>query len=466
MKVYKLPLALLVITLLTNISLASNNTEYNNETNNTIGFFYSQFSYICYPYNLTNNNNLGECLTFIIYGLDNLYKNLDDNQYIYDEELNIYWLNKGISFHLIFHNESNDLGIANINYDEYIDFKNKIIDYFYTNGTILNETHYYVNGKLVAMKDNSGAKIYYHPDNLGSTTLVTNQSGSIVEEEFYLPYGDIYSGEEDSRFLYTGKEKEKDTGLYYYGARYYYPFQRQFIQPDPIIADIYNSQNLNRYAYVLNNPYKYTDPTGQYISPLDILDYVSLVASIIAFADDPSLENLGYVGVDVVSAAVPVLGGAGAFAKGAKVASKADEVDRVGDISSGLSKVDNVRNTGGRRGGPEHKGTIGKVADEIERQGGKIVSGGGEKIANGQMIRTGQERRVEIPGTGGKYRYPDVQARINGKDVFINVGRTKASGEKVTREVSAITDLSKRARTEFVPYDKPFDIQEFVGRLG
>lgn len=169
---FKIPsLFLISIILFTNLSIAQNNTENLDikETNNSTKFIYSQFAYICYPNNLINNNILGECLTFTIYGLNNFDENLDNN-YIYDEELNIYWLKQGISLHLIFHNESYDLGIANISYNEYIDVRNKIVDYFYTNGTILNETYYYANDKLVAKKDNSGAKTFYHGDHLGSTS--------------------------------------------------------------------------------------------------------------------------------------------------------------------------------------------------------------------------------------------------------------------------------------------------------
>ena len=111
-----------------------------------------------------------------------------------------------------------------------------------TNGTILNETYIYADGTLVAMKDNSGNKLYYHPDHLGSTTLVTNQSGDVVEENFYYPYGESLEGTEDSRHLYTGKEKDKDsTDLYYYGARYYDSNTKYFIQPDSIIPDVYNT---------------------------------------------------------------------------------------------------------------------------------------------------------------------------------------------------------------------------------
>ncbi len=331
---YKLlNLFFIFLILFSNISLAQNNTD-NLDIKNPTDRIYLQHAYICYPYNLTNNTSLGDCLTSTIYGLDNLDENLDNNGYIYDEELNIYWLNQGISLHLIFHNESYDLGIANISYNEYIEIRNKIINYFHTNGTIFNETYYYLNNKLIARNDSKNL-FFYHPDNLGSTALVTNQSGSIVEEEFYLPYGDIYSGEEDSRFLYTGKEKDKDTGLYYYGARYYYPSQKQFIQPDPIIAELYNPQNLNRYAYVLNNPYKYVDDSGNI--PVDVVVDVGFVVwGIVDFVKNPSLENFGYLGADIGFALVPFvpnvkrIGEAGKLVKG---------LDNVGDVSDAANAI-------------------------------------------------------------------------------------------------------------------------------
>ena len=199
---------------------------------------------------------------------------------------------------------------------------------------VFNETYYYLNNKLIARNDSKNL-FFYHPDNLGSTALVTNQSGSIVEEEFYLPYGDIYSGEEDSRFLYTGKEKDKDTGLYYYGARYYYPSQKQFIQPDPIIAELYNPQNLNRYAYVLNNPYKYVDDSGNI--PVDVVVDVGFVVwGIVDFVKNPSLENFGYLGADIGFALVPFvpnvkrIGEAGKLVKG---------LDNVGDVSDAANAI-------------------------------------------------------------------------------------------------------------------------------
>ncbi len=113
-------------------------------------------------------------------------------------------------------------------------------------------------------------KKYYHPDHLGSTTLITNASGSIVEETFYLPFGDVLEGGDESRYNYNSKEKD-GTELNYYGARYYKSTQGQFIQADSLIQNVYNPQGLNRYSYVLNNPYRYVDPTGNFNVNIDYI---------------------------------------------------------------------------------------------------------------------------------------------------------------------------------------------------
>ncbi|MDD5039163.1 MAG: RHS repeat-associated core domain-containing protein [Dehalococcoidales bacterium] len=61
--------------------------------------------------------------------------------------------------------------------------------------------------------------------------------------------------------LFTGQRLD-DTGLYYYGARYYDPTIGRFISPDTIVQTPNNPQSLNRYSYVFNNPLRYTDPSG------------------------------------------------------------------------------------------------------------------------------------------------------------------------------------------------------------
>lgn len=66
---------------------------------------------------------------------------------------------------------------------------------------------------------------------------------------------------------FTSKERDAETGLNFFGARYMSSAQGRFTSADPLLssATIYNPQTWNRYSYGLNNPLKYIDPTGLYI---------------------------------------------------------------------------------------------------------------------------------------------------------------------------------------------------------
>ncbi len=131
-----------------------------------------------------------------------------------------------------------------------------------SNGSTQNTAYYYVNDDLVAKKNPDGTKNYYLSDNLHSTSILASQSGSVIESTSYYPFGAIRSGGTKSKYLYTGQENDPETSLDYYNARYYNPQIRHFTQPDNVIANPYNPQELNRYSYVENNPLRYTDPTG------------------------------------------------------------------------------------------------------------------------------------------------------------------------------------------------------------
>jgi RHS repeat-associated protein len=104
---------------------------------------------------------------------------------------------------------------------------------------------------------------YYHGDQLGSTSLITDANGVVEETTKYYPYGGVRSGGNATKYLYNGKELLKTTGLYDYGARQYNPATMHFIEPDTVLQNPYDPQMLNRYSYVRNNPLKYIDPTGE-----------------------------------------------------------------------------------------------------------------------------------------------------------------------------------------------------------
>lgn len=131
-------------------------------------------------------------------------------------------------------------------------------------------TYYHVNDQLIAKKDPYNNFTYHHNDHLGSSSLITDESGAVVEETKYDPWGEVIAGGTKSKFQYTGQEKDSETGLNYYNARYYDPHIRRFTQPDDMLPDPYDPQQINRYAYVRNNPIRYTDPTGHFIQQIAI----------------------------------------------------------------------------------------------------------------------------------------------------------------------------------------------------
>jgi RHS repeat-associated protein len=109
---------------------------------------------------------------------------------------------------------------------------------------------------------------YLHGDHLGSTSVATNASGAATSSVRYYAYGgqrgtgSIFALPTDHAF--TGQKLDKGTGLLYYGARYYDSALGVFISPDSIVPQPGDPLSLNRYIYTLNNPLKYTDPSGHW----------------------------------------------------------------------------------------------------------------------------------------------------------------------------------------------------------
>jgi RHS repeat-associated protein len=126
---------------------------------------------------------------------------------------------------------------------------------------VSNTSYYFANGERVAKKDSSGKFNYYHSDHLGSTNVMTDASGNLVERTLYYPFGEIREGGND-KYTYTGKENDKRTYSYYYESRYYNNGIKHFLQSDNFSPNLYDPQALNRYAYAKNNSIKLVDPSG------------------------------------------------------------------------------------------------------------------------------------------------------------------------------------------------------------
>src|SRR5205085_5936893 len=91
---------------------------------------------------------------------------------------------------------------------------------------------------------------------------------NIKAESDYSPSGGELqiTNNDPNRYKFTGKELDSETGLYNFGKRYYEDALSRFMTPDPLLnsGQPWNPQSWNRYAYVENNPLRYTDPTGLY----------------------------------------------------------------------------------------------------------------------------------------------------------------------------------------------------------
>jgi len=126
----------------------------------------------------------------------------------------------------------------------------------------------YANGSLLA-EYQSGTTFFVHKDHLGSTRMLTRMDQSVYDPMDYLPFGQQTAGDTSTTHKFTGKERDAETGNDEFGARYYSSSLGRFTigdwsaVPEAVpYADLGNPQTLNLYAYVKNNPLRYTDPSG------------------------------------------------------------------------------------------------------------------------------------------------------------------------------------------------------------
>lgn len=188
---------------------------------------------------------------------------------------------------------------------------------------------------------------YYHLDAVGSVRVVTDAGGGVVERHDYLPFGEectaggcasnpaLGAGEPRK---YTGKERDRETGLDYFGARYYAAKTGRFTAIDPVYTwkeNLLDPQRWNRYAYVRNNPLKYTDPDGRL---LDIIadagfiayDLIDIGVTRFTGGEVSGTQKLA-LSADIAAAAIPFVTGAGIAIRGAERAEHAVEAGRAAE---------------------------------------------------------------------------------------------------------------------------------------
>ncbi len=224
---------------------------------------------------------------------------------------------------------------------------------------------------------------FYHPDHIGSTNYVTDLNGKLYEHLEYFPFGEAWveenSNQQRTPFLFSAKELDEETGLYYFGARYYDPRTSVWQSTDPIL-DKYLDGVVNRktfssdfamYTYGRNNPVTLSDPDGRYTPPLPDTVY--------AISLNPLNLNYGHFGKDVRS------GGTQAHAGADLNASVGTAIRAIGDARVAYVREGNVgdfgrtvvyettyRYTFGNFLSDLFSGNWGKIGERIRRSGTEV----------------------------------------------------------------------------------------------
>ena len=228
---------------------------------------------------------------------------------------------------------------------------------------------------------------------LGSTAITTNGSGSRTAELRYKAWGETrYTyGTTPTAYKFTGQRLDDSTGLYYYGARYYDPVLGRFISADTLVPEPGNPQALNRYAYGLNNPLKYTDPTGHWFE--SALDIISIGIDIYDIRQNGlNWENGLSLVADVASLALPVVTGGGLIVRAATHADDVvDAVRGVNQVSNVVQAVNQANNAADAASVLSHADDLGDAVRAVKpdfyvRPNGEVVPAVGYRYSKGEQF--------------------------------------------------------------------------------
>lgn len=305
-----------------------------------------------------------------------------------------------------------------------------------------------------------------HPDHLGSSSVVTgglafdgtaaDTTGGVIEEMDTYPYGETKIDKKATTFgskkKFTGKELDTDTGLYYYGARYYDTRLGRFVSEDPSFLSLTDSRSLvgpqgwNSYSYVLNNPVRYTDPSGGQAAdatmrwtsfsvggfsiPITLGAVTAIGLPAVAFApmygDTPAWTHSTISSADISSAQSTDQAMLQRLhnASGAKPVAQADSLIGTKGFGSSIKAKMRASEGGGGTVGP------GGMGDDDK-------NGGDYKARVNQKIYNNLERQLERDGKGSIFRsLKSAKEALREHIIKLQNAEYKSAIEKTIRNVS------------------------------
>lgn len=225
-----------------------------------------------------------------------------------------------------YHHPIEERVLVKITYNE--DGTNETVYYFtkshvrVVNSSGTYDTKYlYHNGQLVS-QETEGVKHFIHSDHLGSSTVVSDENGNIVENTSYSPFGSVVEGSLETRFDYEAKEFDSVVGDTDFHFRKYKSDWGLFLQPDTVIPNVYDPQSLNRYMFERGNPYGNVDVDGHNPVVFVYLGYIAVAA-----ATTYTAAMLG-TGLGILADSIPP-----------------DAKDKMGDVAKKLIKFKSISNS-------------------------------------------------------------------------------------------------------------------------
>jgi RHS repeat-associated protein len=301
---------------------------------------------------------------------------------------------------------------------------------------------------------------YYHLDALGSVRGVTDQTGAVIERHDYLPFGDEVNppGASNPR-QFTGKERDTETGMDYFGARYFSGERGRFSTIDPIFTwqdNLTDPQRWNRYAYARNNPVRYVDPDGRAFIPGALLGGAfgagfGFVGSVMAQrVSSGSFSNIDYRRAAAAAAGGAVSGALAGGTLGLSVFAGAS-VGAVMGISSATEVVGGAVNRAADGDPNTHVVSSAMVVDAaVGAAGGRVgvaVSRAyGPEIAHLMRTRAGMLPAAREGNYGAATGARGIAGQIDAARQAAEVGATVVGAQFTNQVVPVVTAASTARR--------------------
>jgi RHS repeat-associated protein len=329
----------------------------------------------------------------------------------------------------------------------------------------LTDEYVFFDGERVAHKSTNGV-FYYFSDHLKTASVITDASGNIKSESDFYPWGGElqFVNNDSNHYKFTGKERDGETGLDYFGARNYSNGLGRFITPDWAAkatavpyAEFADPQSLNLYSYVRNIPTVKVDPDGHDTNGLDHevkgfdqrMDQVD--AFVVRALNHPAVQAILMVATFGEFGGAEE-GAAAGVAKGLEEGAAGGATKGAEGAASGAAKGSEGAASGAAKGSENAAGSAAKGSEE----GGSAANDLGRSSTTKQSGAQGQNTTTTVKDPAGSTTYKTTPGKTGGQSTI--VVRKDANGKTIyVKQEARNANRDFNKPPDHVHYKKPND---------